>query len=926
MTPPQSNFSSRAAEGKQAPASRNLFKAGLTRTLIVWFLMLSLFPLTIVSGIAYLQSETAMRADTVKALTERTALQADFISNWFGYRFRDLRAQTENKANINFLQSLRAGLKESGQSIGEFVGGQHWEHITSEQKHHLYSLSRIYDDYYDIFLIDPAGNILFSVARESDLGTNLFTGPYKDTRFSATVSKSLSTGRALFSDLERYGPSGGSIAGFLTSVLSDDNGKIIGIYAVQIEVDRINEEIATRSENSTEISYLIGSDQILRSAFGDDDDAALSLKIDTAQSAQWKQMHDDFADPEHKSIQAMAYIGPKGQYVLGVHHAITLGNIQWGLISEIDEAQAFAPARKVAQVTAGLVGLVFIVVIIIAITLAQRLVNPLKKLVEVTESVAKGQLDHQVELGLSNEIGVLGDAFNEMLKVRRGYEVEIHEQHRQMKQALDELAEQRFALDQHSIVSTTDLRGTIIFVNDKFVEVSGYTREQLIGQNHRIVNSGFHPTEFFAAMYDCITAGNVWKGEFCNIAEDDLIYWVDCTIVPIMGTDNNPKGYISIRTDITARRLSEEKAQWLNHATHVKFNIIDALSTQTPLEERLDDAIDETFALTGLKLRGKGGVFVLDKEGEELSLCALRGDFGAPFVRNEIKRSSGDGGAWEAAESGDVIVRGNCSELHRYDHNGPDVELHGHYTIPLISIDLQGKKRTTGVLFFYTEPDPVVDDQRVALLLEIGELFSNAIMRDSVIDSYLEATREAEAASLAKSDFLANMSHEIRTPMNGVLGMLNLLQNSDLSARQFHQAKLARTSAEALLSLINDILDFSKIEAEKLDLESIDFDLRQMLGDFSESMALQAQSKGLELILDVTDIKTSHVRGDPGRLRQLLVNIVGNAIKFTETGEIVIRIGLKDADESGMLVYGYVSDTGIGIPQDKISSLFEAFS
>ncbi|MBV1959127.1 MAG: response regulator, partial [Pseudomonadales bacterium] len=239
---------------------------------------------------------------------------------------------------------------------------------------------------------------------------------------------------------------------------------------------------------------------------------------------------------------------------------------------------------------------------------------------------------------------------------------------------------------------------------------------------------------------------------------------------------------------------------------------------------------------------------------------------------------------------------------------------------------LQGETKTTGVLFLYTDPDPIVDDQRISLLLEIGTLFSNSIMRHSVIRRYQTATLEAQTASIAKSEFLANMSHEIRTPMNGVLGMLKLLQASELSAKQHHQANLARSSAEALLSLINDILDFSKIEAGKLELENIDFDIRRMIGDMSESMALLAQEKGLELILDLSEITLSHVKGDPGRLRQLLVNIIGNAIKFTEQGEITICLSLRDADENGMILYGSVSDTGIGIPPDKFESLFDSFS
>ncbi len=190
------------------------------------------------------------------------------------------------------------------------------------------------------------------------------------------------------------------------------------------------------------------------------------------------------------------------------------------------------------------------------------------------------------------------------------------------------------------------------------------------------------------------------------------------------------------------------------------------------------------------------------------------------------------------------------------------------------------------------------------------------------------ALEKAEVSAKIKSEFLATMSHEIRTPMNGVLGMLDLLAASRLNKEQQHRLKLARNSANALLNLINDILDFSKVEAGKLELEIIDFDLRAMLGDFAEAMAVQAQKKGLEVILDIKNIEESMVKGDPGRIRQLLTNLVGNSIKFTEQGNIVIFVELiQDVLQKDQVqMRCKISDTGIGIPADKIEFLFDSFS
>jgi two-component system, sensor histidine kinase and response regulator len=156
--------------------------------------------------------------------------------------------------------------------------------------------------------------------------------------------------------------------------------------------------------------------------------------------------------------------------------------------------------------------------------------------------------------------------------------------------------------------------------------------------------------------------------------------------------------------------------------------------------------------------------------------------------------------------------------------------------------------------------------------------------------------------------------------------MLGLLLNSKLTDKQRHKATLAQSSAQSLLALINDILDFSKVEAGKLELETMDFNLRSLLGEFAEAMALRAQEKGLEMILDVTLIEHSTVQGDPGRLRQILTNIVGNSIKFTETGEIVIKAGLKEITNNNIIFFCSIKDTGIGIPKEKQSKLFDAFT
>lgn len=445
------------------------------------------------------------------------------------------------------------------------------------------------------------------------------------------------------------------------------------------------------------------------------------------------------------------------------------------------------------------------------------------------------------------------------------------------------------AVDQSpALVIITDVKGSIEFINPRVVEITGYSYGELLGQNPRIFRSGAHDASFYSDMWDTILSGRTWQGRMCDRRKDGSLYWETAIISPIMKENGEITHFLKIAEDITARKQAEERYHRKAHEQDAILSNIPAFVFFKDASLRYITANNAFLLLVGLseeELAGKSDSdLFIRAEADRFRLHDLRVlETGEPLYNVDETVTGSDGS----------VIRTTTSKIPYRNGNGT----------------------VAGI---------------------IGIAWDITRLREH--EEQLARAREAaDRANRAKSEFLAVMSHEIRTPMNAIIGTTELALNTELSDTQRGYLNMSLSAAHSLLGIINDILDLARIEAGRLELDEVEFSPRALVVETAEMMRVQAEKKGLSLASDIATGTPDPLLGDPGLLRQVLINLIGNAVKFTERGGITVRLevtrpGSSEQGNTGsettdlaMLVLS-VKDTGIGIPAEMHDSIFEKFT
>jgi len=494
------------------------------------------------------------------------------------------------------------------------------------------------------------------------------------------------------------------------------------------------------------------------------------------------------------------------------------------------------------------------------------------------------------------------------------------------------------------VIWTMDMSLRFTYISPSIEHLTGYTPEEAVKLSlEETLSSESHAFAIRAIREELAFEGTTLVDltrtrtlEVQQMRKDGSTVWVEVRAAFLRNQDGQPVGLLGVSRDITDRKRAEELSS-------IQRELAISLSAATDFNDVLNSILDAAIQVTGMD---SGAIYAFDHKTGAVNLIACKGL--SPECVAQISNYETDSPGVSLIRGG-MLIYDNPEGLNIRTIEA--IRAEGLKAIALIPVFHESEVIATLDVGSHTLDEVPVSTRTTLELIaaqtgsviarvraeeelkhqkELAETVSRELVEtNSQLEDAIERAKllaaEATAATKAKSQFLANMSHEIRTPMNGIIGMTDLLLSTDLSEEQREFLEIVKVSANTLLTLIDDILDLSKIEAGKVELGEIDFDLRQILEDQASSFAPKAHAKGLEFSYRIKPGVSSSLRGDPLRLKQIVANLVANAIKFTDKGEVSVEVDLEEMIQDKVKLLFSVKDTGIGIPPDKTEAIFQDF-
>jgi tubulin-specific chaperone A len=830
---------------------------------------------TAVSIYSYWNARESLKKDAQMSLRSVSKVKTEYIRSYFSRMLTDLQHESEKDGNVEFLEDLRSAFEKSGKPLGDFMKSFKWVTIVDERGADLKNYRRIYG-YHDIFLIDAQGNILFTVAGEDDLGTNLFKGKYSHTLFAKACKKALETGRPAFSDFEFYTPSNNAVAGFLVNVLVSEDGDKSGLLAFQIQTEQIDPIIQESSGlGKTAETYLVGADLRMRSNSGlAGKETILREPVETEQTLLWQREHaENGDDTNEKHEEMLIYDGPHGKRVLGMHNKIEIAGVPFAVIAEIEEEEAFDPANRLRTIVIILLIATGLLVLLVVTPLSKRIVRPIMELSGGARLVAAGRFDHEIRVQAKNEIGELSQSFNNMLYNLR-QKTEENELQNWFKTGQAELndrirGEQDLATLGRNIITC----------------LADYLKAQigaiyLAGDNNHLKLVGSYAFKKRKNLSNEFEFGEGLVGQAALEKDSILLTKV-------------PSDYIAVSSGLGEATPHNILVKPFLHNGEVK-GVVELGTLHEFSDMNLDflNQVAENIAVAVHSAQSRQKVQELleqtQKQAEELQ------------TQQEELRTTNE----ELEEQAKALKESEAR----------------------LQVQQEELQQTNEEL---EEQTKLLEEQKQKIQQKNLELEKTRTLIE-------EKARDLEITGKYKSEFLANMSHELRTPLNSILLLSKLLSDNkdgNLTEKQVEFSRTINSSGSGLLNLINDVLDLSKVEAGRMELHIEDVNLMHFAEDMKRNFQHIAQEKGLNFSTNLAGDLPQNIRTDCSRVEQIVKNFFSNSFKFTSQGSVTLNISRADhrvdLSKSGVdpkkAISFSVSDTGVGIPKDKQKLIFEAF-
>ena len=713
----------------------------------------------------------------------------------------------------------------------------------------------------DIKLLDEKGKIVYSVLEGKDVGTNLITGIYTNVNLASAIETSIKSLETNLSLPEGYISSRNRPFSFLIKPIAKND--LVGVILFQLDLNNFFSQINS-FENKTS-RYLVDSKSMVNINKNEQ-----SNLIPISPLALNNINHDLNFEPKFISsleVDAQDQI----YYIQKLNNPL----VDWYLLSETKKP---ALSFTILELNYTVILLILLVLLAVGFTyfyIVKKITHPISRLVKATEDVSAGKLEFQIEVIENNEIGRLANSFNKMLLKRRLYEHNLHESHRKITEALRELSQQKYALDQHAIVDVSDTIGRITYVNDKFCAVSGFSRKDILGKTHKIISSGQHDDAFFKQLYLSITRGFVWHGEICNKSKEGREFWLDTTIIPFMDLNNNPESYIAIRTDITNRIEAQKKLQ----DNEEKFLLAQKTAKLGHFEF---DLINRNWIFS----QELSHILELDK------LTTLNDNSLLDLINSEYK-----------SVFSDKLARFLNQELNNLDLEYPITSAISHqqkWLHMLAKFKFDNNKKP--VQLFGTIQD-ITQRKRMEVALQRAEKME------------------------AIGQLTGGIAHDFNNILGIIIGNLDILddtlQGNNLAKKRIASATKAALRAERLTK---QLLGISRKKSFQYHATNINKVIQGM-----EDMFIQTAGKDTKVKLDLSE-NLWNTKIDSGDLQDSLLNMVINSRdSITSNGLIKIETSNITFDEAsdnipkGDYIKIKIIDNGHGISEEIQQKIFEPF-